>query len=107
MRAYTDGDRFGVETDPEDADLARATAETVRGLLSLADAAGLREDADGTCSQCGDEADVRPFAAADDDGNPVAIDLCGDCQTNMVERTLAADVTADETVDVEVGGEGD
>lgn len=101
MRVETDGETVGVQTDPEDADLARAVADTAQSLVTLATAVSgdPPDDTDGECYQCGEAGDLRPFPAASEDGEPISIDVCASCQPDLVERQLAANADAEPVED--------
>lgn len=97
MKFTVSRDGVGVQTEPKDAELVKASHDIIEGIFDFADAAGVHTD--GKCFRCGDEHTLRPFPVSDDNaGGFRAVDVCADCQRALVEEVKrdAAMAAADE-----------
>lgn len=83
MRTWTDGDRFGVETDTHDAQLASAVRDIVSDGRALAETVGI--GADGECTVCGSKDRLRPYPFYVN-GEFSVEHICPPCQVEKTEN---------------------
>jgi len=98
MKFDTDFGTF--EIDDHDTELAEHAADIATSARDFVVAwQGGTPGADGTCEQCGKDAFTRPVAA-EKNGEPQRIEVCAECQADVVETTLGQYQQAGQSQDV-------